>query len=323
MNSQQEDKLGMFVKCQLYLTNNAAALAANPFFTGADTQIETNVTAIVDADSTATRDLTGFTASKGLSRSSAETAILTVAAASRGYYTTNADASKKKMVTFTKTNIEGSRDADLLILADQVLDVALPIKTLLAPWGVTAIMVDNLSAKVADFRVKLQSPRSEQINSQVAGSTVDTLFTKTDEFLDVCDDQMAVYEYTNPPLYQGWQLSRAIDDSGGGSDSAGFTVQNYTVPASGFTNFFTGTLSGDKKLYLRVIGGNGIIACTADTPATPCAAGTGFTAQPATTYKQTLAQMGLDTSKANLQFTNNGTVSVVVRAGFEAGVVKG
>jgi hypothetical protein len=318
MNASKEDKLGMFVKCQLYLSSNAATLAINPFFATTVTSIDANITAIVDADSTATRNLTGFTTSKGNSRSDAETSILTIGAACRGYYTTHADTAKKMLATFTKTDVLSSRDADLLVIADRVLDIALPIKALLAPWGVTAVMVTDLNTKINAFRDWLQKPRSEQINSQVAGTTVDTLFNTTDALLASCDDQMAVFEYTNAPLYLGWQLSRAIDDSGGGSDSAGFAVQNYTVPANGFINFFTGTLDPAKKLYLRVIGGNGIIVCTADSPASPCTPGSGFTAQPETTYKDSLLQMSLDTSKPNMQFTNNGTINVVVRAGFES-----
>ncbi len=125
--------------------------------------------------------------------------------------------------------------------------------------------------------------------------------------LNDADDQIASFEFSNAPLFEKWQLSRAIDDSASGSD--GYTLQNYTVPANGYTNFYTGALAADKGLYLRVNGGNGILF------AQPCASG--YTAQPNQTYKVTLADLNLDLSKQYLQFTNTGTVPVAVRAGFK------
>lgn len=317
MNAAKEDRLGMFIKCLVYLTINNVKLAANTFFAALATKLNDNINAIIAADSIATRNLTGFTTGKGISRGDLEILLLTIAAACRGYYTTHPDAGKKGLVKFFKTDITGCRDGDLLIFAAQVATVAEPIKANLVPWGVTDEMVDDLQTKTDAYRAKLQSPRTEQIQSQVAGSTVGELFDDTNAALADGDDQFAVFEYTAPALFEGWQLSRGVDDSGGASDTSGFDVQLYSVPALGSVNFFTGTLVGSKKLYTRVIGGNGIIACTTDSPTGSCVAGSGFIAQPGNTYKQTLIQMGLDTTKTNLQFTNNGTLNVQVRAGFE------
>jgi len=164
------------------------------------------------------------------------------------------------------------------------------------------------------YRDWLQKPRSEQIKSQVAGLLVDTLFANTNTLLNGLDDQAAVFQFTNSSLYNAYILSRALDDSGGGSSSEGFSVQNYTVPANGFINFYSGTLNGATQLYTRVVGGNGIIICALAGNSVPCSGG--FIAQPATTYKQSLDDYGLDTTKTNIQFTNNGTLPVTVRAGF-------
>lgn len=317
MNASQEDILGMFIKCKVYLTDNHVKLAGNPFFADAETKLDENITAIILADSIATRNLKGFTTGKGISRKDLELLVLTVAGACRGYYTTHNDPAKKALIKFTRTFVEGRRDGDLLVVAATVLSVAQPIKASLAPWDVTSAMVDDLSTKTNDYRDMLQAPRTEQIKSQVAGRDVDELYSDTMDLLHDADDQFAVYEFTSPALYNGWQLSRAIDDSGGASDTTGFDVQLLTVPALGSVNFFTGALDGAKKLYIRVIGGNGIIACTTDTPTGVCVAGSGFVAQPGHTYKQTLTAMGLDLSKTNLQFTNGGTLTVQVRAGFE------
>lgn len=317
MDSSQEDKLGMFIKCKVYLTDNHVKLAMNPFFAAAEITLDANITAIIAADSIATRNLTGFTTGKGITQADLKLAILTIAAAGRGYYTTHKDAGKKALVRFVKSDLDKLRDSDLLVASATVHTVVDPIKANLAPWDVTSAMVDDLPVKTDAYRANLQSPRTEQINSQVAGKTVDELYNDTMNLLHDADDHFAVFEFTSPALFSGWQLSRAIDDSGGSSDTSGFDVQLYSVPALGSVNFFADTLDASKKLYIRVIGGNGIIACTADNPTASCVAGSGFVAQPGHTYKQTLTAMGLDTTKTNLQFTNSGTLNVQVRAGFQ------
>src|SRR4051794_20876301 len=133
MDSKQEDKLGMFIKCRLYFQKNASALSTNPAFASIEGDLEDKINQIVDADSYATRDLTGFTETKNNQRGELEKIILTAAAACRGYYTSNADASKKQQVTLVKSAVEGARDADLLMISDKIADIAEPIAADLSP----------------------------------------------------------------------------------------------------------------------------------------------------------------------------------------------
>ncbi|MCG3167430.1 MAG: hypothetical protein POELPBGB_03222 [Bacteroidia bacterium] len=316
MNSKQEDKFGMFVKTELFLLDNAATLSVNPAIVTLQGLLTGNINDIIQADSTATRNLTGVTQDKNQYRSAVELSMLTIAGAARGYYTTNPDLSKKRMVTFTKTDVALLRDSDVIVKADQVHDIADPIKTLLTPWGVMEADVINLPLVVNTYRQWLQKPAQERNISTVAGINVDKEFADTEKVLSDLDDQLAVLEYTNNLLYLSYKLSRAIDDSGGNSGSEGYDVTNVTIPAGGVVSLPLNLGSGanpDPNVYLRVIGGNsGIQLSTSNdnNPSTPI-----YTLQAGITFKGAISGLGLDLNKPNLIAHNPGTGSVVVRAG--------
>lgn len=317
MDSRQEDKLGMAIKTNLFLTANAAAVAANAIIATGNATLKTAIDNIINADSTATRNLTGFTQTKEQKRVNLEKSVLTVAAASLGYYTTNEDLSKQALVRFSKSDIERSRDADLLVIADQVSDIATPIIASLAPWGVVAANLTSLTADTTAFKDWIKKPRVEQINSQVAGGQVDGFFDTVDDVLGKLDNQMAVYQFTNESLYNGYSLSRSVDDSGGGSDSSNFSLQDAAIGANETITIYTGTLNNGKRLYLRFISsaGNKVRMCTSATAATACA--DGFTATANNTYKKSIGDFGLDVTKTNINITNlSGEVSEV-RWGWE------
>lgn len=317
MDSQQEDKIGMFMKSDSFLTDNATTLAVNPAFGTIQTKLAANIEAIVQADSTATRNLAGLTIAKGEKRELLDKAILTIAAACRGYYTTNHDPYQKSLVTITPTQVLRTRDADIIVLADKIHDVANPIKNALTPWNVTDADVDGLLTLVNAYRPTVIKRSREQDRSEVAGTQVDVFFADTDKLLrEECDDHMAVYEFTNNALFLEYKLARAIDDSGGNSGSEGYEVNNFTVPAGGSIIVPTGPdpLRPDLDLYLRAINGS-VLVCSTDLPASPCIPAAAYPLQQGITFKGAVSNLGIDLNKTHLQFTNPGLTDVKVRAG--------
>lgn len=317
MNSLQEDEFGMFVTVDLFLGDRAADMVANPIIGMIKVIINTNITDIVQADSIATRNLAGFTTAKSQKRTQLEQSILSIAGAARGYYTSVVpDETKKALVRLTKSQVEDARDSDVIVIADRIHDVADPIKTLLAAYEITDIMVDNLPLLVNQYRALLQAPRREETVSARAGLEVDKEFADTRKQLDDLDDNTALYEYTKPLLFQEYKMCRAIMNSGGNSGSEGYDVSNTTIPAGGSIaiplNLGSGT-NPDPDVYLRVIGGNsGIQLSTSNdsNPSTPI-----YTLQAGITFKGAISGLGLDLNKPNLIAYNPGTTSVVVRAG--------
>ncbi len=316
MNSSQEDHYGMFLKTDLYLVTNATALAYNPAIATTRTALNSLINAIAQADSTATRDITGYTEAKNAHRETQLTLFKKVRAGLMGYYTGNLDPRYREIINHTDSAINDFRDAEIYIKTDQVLDIALPIKADLVPFGVTEAEVDSLDTLNDAWPALEPSGRMEEAINKASRQDVSRFIEQTVTLLDgTLDNYLKVVQYNDPNLYSQYQTARMIDDSGGGSDSNGYDVQNYIIPANGsiIINLNTsGPLPGSLEIYMRAISG-GIRVCTTDLPANPCA--TGYELIQGVTFKGPLSNLNIDLNKTNLQFTNPGLVDVVVRAG--------
>lgn len=314
MNSNQEDEFGMFVTTDLFLGDRAAEMTANPVIAIIKGKINTNISDIVQADSTATRNLAGFATAKNQKRTQVEQRILAIAGATRGYFTSVVpDETKKALVRLTKSQVEEARDSDVIVIADRVHDVADPIKTLLTPYEITDTQVDGLPLLVDEYRVILQGPRREETVSARAGLEVDNEFNDTRSELSTLDDNMAVYEYTKPLLFQEYKMCRAIMNSGGNSGSDGYDVSIITIPAGGALVLPIEIGNPDIDVYFRVIGsGSGAVLSTSldNNPSTPS-----YILQAGVTFKGAISGLGLDLSRPKFVAHNPGTSTIVVRAG--------
>lgn len=316
MDSNTEDRVGTLIKVNQFAKDNAVALAVNVNIEAERTTLEADTERVFQNDSISTRPLDGFTTMKGNARTDLEKILLQVRAGASGYYTLNPDAGKLRIVSFPDTKVVEARDNDLYVLADQVHDIAEPVKALMGPFLVTPADVDSVTTRMTNYKKVLQLPRTEEAISVAAGEERDRVLTKCfDKTLVTLDVYLLPFKYTNAVLYSEYQTARAIDNSGGGSDSAGYVVQNYVL-APGATLSFGPVVAPDKQVYLRQIGGTvGVIVCAAALPADACAAG--FTLAPATTVKKVYGDLGL-TPGAVINFTNPGGSTVTVRAGLKS-----
>ncbi len=318
MNSAQEDHYGMYLKVDLFLTSNALALAYNPAIATTRTVLNSFINLIAQADSTATRDITGFTLAKNTHRKEQIANFKLIKAALVGYFIANPDIKSKTIIDFTNSDIDKFRDAELYMKTDQVLDLALPIKALLVPYGVTGAQVDALETLNNAWQALEPIGRKEEGVNKAAGQDVDRYMVQVTELLkNTLDGYMEVVEFNNPNLFSQYQTARMIDDTGGNSGSEGYEVENYTIPAGGsviFPQEGGGSIPPTLELYIRVVTtGGGVVICTVGEPASPCTAG--YSLPSGITFKGTAAALGVDLNLPNFQMTNPGLTDVVVRAG--------
>lgn len=315
MDSSQEDHYGMYLKVDFFLVARATDLAFNPAIATTRTSLNTLINSIAQADSTATRNITGYTIAKNEHREAQLTQFKLVRAALMGYFTANPDIRKKKLIDFNDSDIDRFRNDELYAKTDQLLDVALPVKALLVPFGVAAADVDALNTMNDAWNMIEPSNRMEQAVNIAALKDVNILMPKVEDLLhNTLDSYLKVVQYTNPNIYSQYQTARMIDDSGGGSDSAGYDVQNLTVPPNGSLLFDIGSsgIPADLSVYLRAINGS-LKVCTTNLPAGACT--DGFDLVQGETFKGNFKELGLDDTKTNIQFTNNSPVVVALRAG--------
>lgn len=317
MTSEQEDKYGMYLKVDLFLVTYATELGFNPNIALSRTALNTLINAIAQADSTATRDISGYTVAKNQHRLQQIDMFKKVRAGMMGYLTGNPDVKKRMIVDFSDSEIDKFRDAELYMKTDQVLDIALPVKALLVPYGVAAADVDSLDTLNAAWLLTEPTSRQEIGVNKAARKDVSRFMQQADLLLnDTLDNYLKVVQYNNPNLYDQYLTARMIDDSGGQSDSTGYEVTSLTVPAGGSVNFPVGPgpISALLEIYLRVVTqGGGVYVCTTPVAASPCTSGYQLTS--GITYKGPLVNLGLDLNLPVLQITNPGFTDVIVRAG--------
>lgn len=319
MNSKQEDRYGMFLKVDFYLVAQALLLAFNPAIAATRTVLNSLINAIAQADSTATRDISGFTVAKNEHRTSLLQLFKKVRAGLMAYYTNDPDPKKKLIIDFTDTAIDNFRDPEIYIKTDQLLDLALPIKALLVSSGVTEAEVDSLKTLNDAWPAMEPLGRMEEAVNKASRKDVSLFIEQTDNLLDkTLDSYMKVVQYNNPNLYSQYQTARMIDDSGGGSDSSGYDVTNITIVAGASYLLPVGssTIPPELDVYFRVVSSGATIkVCTTNLPAMPCASGYDLVA--GVTFKGLFSTLGLDMNMSNVQLTNPGATDVVLRVGIK------
>jgi hypothetical protein len=317
MTSEQEDKYGMYLKVDLLLVTYATELSFNPNIALTRTALNTLINAIAQADSTATRDITGYTVAKNQHRSQQVALFKKVRAGMMGYLTGNPDVKKRLIVDFSDSDIDKFRDTELYMKTDQVLDIALPVKTLLVPYGVADTDVEALDTLNAAWLMTEPTSRQEIGVNKAARKDVSRFMEQADMLItETLDNYLKVVQYNNPNLYDQYLTARMIDDSGGQSDSTGYEIISLTIPAGGSVNFPAGPgpIEEQVEIYLRVVTqGGGVYVCTTNVPASPCTGG--YQLLSGITYKGPIGNLGLDLHLPVLQITNPGLTEVIVRAG--------
>jgi hypothetical protein len=320
MNSNKEDRFGMFLKVDLYLVTYAADLAFNPAIATTQTSLNSLINLIAQADSTATRDITGFTAAKNQHRANQIAEFKRVRAGLMGYYTATPDIKVKTIIDFPDSDIDKFRDSELYMKTDQVLDIALPIKALLTPFGVAEAQVDALATLNSLWPSLEPIGRKEEAVNKASAKDVDRYFEQTHNLLDnTLDSYMKVVQYNNPNLYDQYQTARMIDDSGGNSGTEGYNTQTFTIPAGGTMSWLVSdegvTIPPEVQVYARAITTTMYI-CTTPTSGGSCALGAGtFVAEKGVTYKDAIGNMGIDLNNLYLNITNPSGEDGVIRVG--------
>lgn len=316
MNDIQEDKFSMYLKVTHFLGVNVATLAVNPLFASLKTALDTRIAAITAQDVIAQTNIKGYTEAKNDAEAELENSVLHVARGLRGYYAGLGNKEMVRKVEMSKTDVVQSRDGNLNTQAEIIHGIADPVKALLAPHEVAPADVDALETNRLAFVALFSVPREKQGDGKAAREEMERLFSITDdETLAPLDAQMAVYESVNPVLFSKYDTARMIDNSGGGSGSEGYELHNYTVPAGGLVQFLTPQPEPDREIYLRNLSDGGVFLCSTDGTTGPCAAG--YILNGHTIVKTTYGTLGLNPALPIVQFSNNGSEDVLVRAGLK------
>ncbi|MBK8658906.1 MAG: hypothetical protein IPN22_08550 [Bacteroidetes bacterium] len=220
MNDIEIERVGMFVKVKTFLNRKAAQLAATPII-GSTLQpaLGTLVQDIMEEDEDASSSISGNTELKRQLRQQVENRAFEVGAAVAAYYTlTVPNPVLREKCDYQRSDLARLRDMILYVKVAKLHEIADPIKSLLAPFGITLTDVDDLGVALSDYFADLENPRDAIGERAASGRQVERLIDQTMELIDTqLDVVMKVYAQRDPELYDYYQNARKIDQTGGGT----------------------------------------------------------------------------------------------------------
>ena len=234
MTTPQKDFLNMLMKVKAFFVNNAAAVAGFVLLTPMIAKVSDFVTDIIAADAEASRDITGAAEDKEEVERELAAVAADVAASLSLYYAANGDRKGLREVDETDSSLKNLRDSDLATAVVLILKRIDPVITaqLEADYNLTAGSVGALATKLDEYYVIIKDPQNERSESSAYNKDVDKLIDDSREHLEEkLDRAMLTYRQSNRLLWDYYQSSRLIDDTGSRNELSGFEVQTITINA--------------------------------------------------------------------------------------------
>jgi hypothetical protein len=229
MDAQQISKYNMLLKVDDFFDDHTADTASHSQIGPKHDALETVIDNIQLVAAEAIADHTGVTEDKAAVRLQLEQQTFTALTALLGLARDTANNKLKRRVGFTLSDLQGMRDAVLHFNATVVHSMATTHSAALAGYAYTPAQLAALEATLTDFLDITTEPKDAIEERAVANKQVAALLKQADGLLADLDVYMNTFRFSNVPLWDEYQLARAIDDAGGGTGGG----NGETLSASG------------------------------------------------------------------------------------------
>ena len=214
MDNVQESYFGMFLRCKIFLTDNAAAFSTHPTIPGIKTRLDTYVADIIAKDAASSLGSLS-TASKEAAEIDLETKTLKAARAGASYFRSlgTAGAENLDAVTVTDSEVKYGNGDKLIAIAKRIFDRTDPVKALLAPHGAAAADITAVQTALDLFTLLERRPEYQIDEARKAGVEVDMNINLARTMLDTeLDIYMGPFEFSNNPLFLLYEFCRELTD---------------------------------------------------------------------------------------------------------------
>ncbi len=254
MNDQLENQLSMFQKVQGHAVIHSAALATVPAIPLLHTEFNGYVTTILTTAGAATADLTGFAVDKQNKRADFTNALLNVSTAYAAWAYNTGIARAGKRFDDNPAALNAMRDSEIYTYAQDLLQIATPLLASITPYLSTPLDLTILTAKAAEYLALINQPKTQIDDRAAKLIALKSVFDKAMDLLRIrLDNVMRVFIVRNPLVYNSYQFTRGIDDTGSptppdyeGSINANTILEIANLPylsARRFTLKNTGTVA--------------------------------------------------------------------------------
>jgi len=217
MNILQKVKLSMYMVVKDFLNLNKTIVENLPNYSANATVLENNIIQIQAAAELQEFDKTGIADKKKQLRASliaqAEDFSLKLVA----YATNIGNMILLKEVKYSKSELNRAADADLKNMTQCIYDRAHEHIASLDAYSITDGMLTTLLATINSFNEAIPTVREGATTKKLYTTQLENLYKATDDAIDSIDRIVEIVRLSQPDFYTGYQNSRLVINTAGGS----------------------------------------------------------------------------------------------------------
>lgn len=126
----------------------------------------------------------------------------------------NQNSELQKVVTYSKSELTNSADTILTDRCLIVLNTAHQYETELEPYGLTPVLISQLSQDISKFRDFIPNPRLKITIKKDATDELNTLFAQTDDHLKKMDKVFEITRDDHYEFYRNYKSNRILINPG-------------------------------------------------------------------------------------------------------------
>jgi hypothetical protein len=223
MNDIQQAFLGMLLKVQDNLEDNALAYASHTKIAPAKVLLDAQIQAIVEAAGRATENTTGVAEDKAEERQALENVMYDIANGIHSYAKDTGNKTLANKVKYTKSDLQKLMDELLYEKAMRLTTYLTPVIVAELPnYNVAATDIANLPVLINNYFAAMPEVKDAIEGKTIGGNDVDRAIEASRKILEDLDGYVNSYRNNaaTVALWEEYRLARAIDDnpSGGGGE---------------------------------------------------------------------------------------------------------
>jgi hypothetical protein len=223
MNDIQQAFLGMLLKVQDNLEDNALAYSSHIKIAPAKVLLDAQIQAIVEAAGRATENTTGVAEDKAEDRQALENVMYDIANGIHSYAKDTGNKTLANKVKYTKSDLQKLMDELLYEKAMRLNTYLTPVIVAELPnYNVAATDIANLPVLINNYFAAMPEVKDAIEGKTIGGNDVDRAIEASRKILEDLDGYVNSYRNNaaTVALWEEYRLARAIDDnpSGGGGE---------------------------------------------------------------------------------------------------------
>lgn len=211
MTSVQEAKLNMFNAVIAYCDESTAITASLPAFATDLAAFKSSVENIDETAQLEAQVISGIAINKADLKDGLCNSAETLAAALFAYATAEDNVILQQKANYSMSDFQRLKDDELVIITQNLHDVAVPIVASLENYGVTVGTLADFEDLIEDYNDSVSAPRNAAALRKTYVAQLKTLFKVSDDFLKDRLDKLAIhFKQSQPEFYFTYKNNRRI-----------------------------------------------------------------------------------------------------------------